>query len=30
MRVDGADGYAAERTWQSRWLADRLGLRAAG
>jgi hypothetical protein len=26
MRVDGADGYAAERTWQSRWLADRLGL----
>jgi hypothetical protein len=28
MRLDGADGYAAERAWQSRWLAERLGLRA--
>jgi hypothetical protein len=26
MRVDGAAGYAAERAWQSQWLADRLGL----
>ncbi len=30
MRLDGADGYAAERAWQSRWLAERLGLSAAG
>jgi hypothetical protein len=29
MRLDGADGYAAERAWQSRWLAERLGLSAA-
>jgi hypothetical protein len=28
MRLDGAAGYAAERAWQSRWLAERLGLRA--
>jgi hypothetical protein len=28
MRVDGAGGYAAERSWQSRWLAERFGLRA--
>jgi hypothetical protein len=27
MRVEGAEGYAAERAWQSRWLAGRLGLR---
>jgi hypothetical protein len=27
MRLDGPAGYAAEREWQSRWLADRLGLR---
>jgi hypothetical protein len=27
MRLDGPEGYAAERTWQSRWLAQRLGLR---
>jgi hypothetical protein len=27
MRLDGAAGYAAERAWQSRWLAERLGLR---
>ena len=26
---DGAEGYAAERAWQSRWLAGRLGLRPA-
>jgi hypothetical protein len=26
MRLDGAAGYAAERAWQSRWLAERLGL----
>jgi len=26
MRLDGAEGYAAERAWQSRWLAERLGL----
>jgi HAMP domain-containing protein len=25
-RLDGADGYAAERRWQSQWLAERLGL----
>jgi hypothetical protein len=30
MRLDGADGYAAERAWQSRWLAERLGLRPDG
>jgi hypothetical protein len=28
MRLDGAAGYAAERAWQSRWLVERLGLRA--
>ena len=27
MRLDGAAGYAAERAWQSHWLAERLGLR---
>ncbi len=27
-RLDGAAGYAAERAWQSQWLAERLGLRA--
>ena len=27
-RVDGPAGYAAERAWQSRWLAERLDLRA--
>ena len=26
-RLEGPAGYAAERTWQSRWLVDRLGLR---
>jgi hypothetical protein len=26
MRLDGADGYATERAWQSRWLAERLAL----
>jgi hypothetical protein len=26
MRLDGGEGYAAERAWQSQWLADRLGL----
>ena len=26
MRLNGGDGYAAERAWQSRWLAERLGL----
>ena len=26
MRLDGAGGYAAERAWQSKWLAERLGL----
>jgi len=30
MRLDGAEGYAAERAWQSRWLVGRLGLRADG
>ena len=25
-RLDGADGYAAERAWQSHWLAERLGI----
>ena len=30
MRLDGAEGYSAERAWQSRWLADRLGLGADG
>jgi hypothetical protein len=30
MRLDGPAGYAAERGWQSRWLAERLGLRADG
>jgi hypothetical protein len=30
MRVDGAEGYSAERAWQSRWLAQRLGLGADG
>jgi hypothetical protein len=28
MRLDGAAGYEAERAWQARWLADRLGLHA--
>jgi hypothetical protein len=28
MRVDGTPGYAAERAWQARWLAERLGLNA--
>jgi hypothetical protein len=28
MRLDGAAGYAAERTWQSAWLVERLGLSA--
>jgi hypothetical protein len=28
FRVDGPEGYAAERAWQSRWLVERLGLRA--
>ena len=28
-RLDGSEGYAAERAWQSRWLAGRLGLRPA-
>jgi hypothetical protein len=27
-RLDGPAGYAAERAWQSRWLVERLGLRA--
>jgi hypothetical protein len=27
MRVDGNAGYIAERTWQSEWLVQRLGLR---
>jgi hypothetical protein len=26
MRLDGADGYATERAWQSAWLVQRLGL----
>jgi hypothetical protein len=26
LRLDGLPGYAAERAWQSRWLAERLGL----
>jgi hypothetical protein len=26
MRLDGAAGYAAERAWQSQWLAERLRL----
>jgi hypothetical protein len=26
MRLDGAEGYASERTWQSHWLVERLGL----
>jgi hypothetical protein len=26
MRLDGPAGYAAERAWQSHWLAERLGL----
>jgi hypothetical protein len=26
MRLDGTAGYQAERSWQSRWLVDRLGL----
>jgi hypothetical protein len=28
MRLDGAEGYASERVWQSRWLVERLGLSA--
>ena len=27
LRLEGPADYAAERSWQSRWLADRLGLR---
>jgi hypothetical protein len=27
VRFDGAEGYAAERAWQSEWLATRLALR---
>jgi hypothetical protein len=27
LRLNGADGYDAERAWQSSWLAERLGLR---
>jgi hypothetical protein len=27
LRVDGAGGYAAERSWQVRWLVERLSLR---
>jgi hypothetical protein len=26
LRLDGPAGYAAERTWQTRWLVERLGL----
>jgi hypothetical protein len=26
LRLDGPSGYAAERAWQARWLADRLSL----
>lgn len=26
MRLDGADANSAERAWQSRWLAERLGI----
>ena len=29
LRVDGSDGYTAERAWQSRWLLERLGLTSA-
>jgi hypothetical protein len=29
LRVDGSDGYRAERAWQSRWLVERLGLNSA-
>jgi hypothetical protein len=28
LRLDGPSAYAAERSWQSRWLVERLGLRA--
>jgi hypothetical protein len=28
LRLDGPSGYAAERAWQSRWLVERLELRA--
>jgi hypothetical protein len=28
MRLDGTDGYAAERAWQSDWLLQRLRLTA--
>jgi hypothetical protein len=28
MRLDGAEGYAGERTWQAHWLVERLGLTA--
>jgi hypothetical protein len=28
MRLGGSAGYVAERAWQSRWLAERLGLNA--
>ena len=27
LRIDGPSAYAAERAWQSHWLAERLGLR---
>lgn len=30
LRLDGPAGYAAERAWQSRWLVERLSLRAYG
>jgi hypothetical protein len=30
MRLDGQAGYAAERGWQARWLAEQMGLRADG
>ena len=30
MRLDGLDGYAAERTWQSTWLVEQLGLKSSG
>jgi hypothetical protein len=30
LRLDGSAGYAAERAWQVRWLAERLGLGADG
>ena len=30
LRLDGPSAYAAERAWQSHWLAERLGLRGEG